>query len=199
MSDMLTDVVNAGTASQVRGLGFKLPAAGKTGTTNSFNDAWFVGYTPTLVVGVWVGYDAPRTIGHNAFAASVAVPLWTRFMMAATSGDAPLWLTPPAGVVAADVCPLSGKLATENCENHRRQYFATGTLPIEYCDVHRPSFFRRILGLGAAHVPQPPPVAVDYEPAPAPEPVAEPAPPASPAAPAKPPAKKRGFWSKIFH
>ncbi len=84
MSDMLTDVINAGTASKARAMGFTLPAAGKTGTTNSFNDAWFVGYTPSLVVGVWVGFDTPRTIGRNAFAASVAVPLWTRFMMAAT-------------------------------------------------------------------------------------------------------------------
>jgi 1A family penicillin-binding protein len=200
MSDMLTDVINAGTASQVRGLGFRLPAAGKTGTTNSFNDAWFVGYTPTLVVGVWVGYDAPRTIGRNAFAASVAVPLWTRFMLAATKGDAPQWLAPPAGVVAAEVCPLSGKLATESCERPRRQYFATGTLPIEYCDVHRPSFFRRILGLGAAHVPQPAPVVAEYEQPPAVDAAAEPAaPPAQPNAPAKPPAKKRGFWGRIFH
>src|SRR5215467_7838551 len=104
MSDMLTDVINAGTASKARAMGFTLPAAGKTGTTNSFNDAWFVGYTPTLVVGVWVGYDSPHTIGRNAFAASVAVPLWTRFMLAATKGDAPQWLAAPEGVVAADIC-----------------------------------------------------------------------------------------------
>jgi 1A family penicillin-binding protein len=204
MSDMLTDVINAGTASKARSLGFTLPAAGKTGTTNSFNDAWFVGYTPRLVVGVWVGFDAPRTIGRNAFAATVAVPMWTRFMSAATRGDSPQWLAPPAGVVSAAICPVSGKLATGNCETQRSRYFATGTEPIEYCDVHRPSFFKRILGLSAERAPQQPPPTVDYEPGPAANAAAagDPANPqaSTPGNPApKPPVKKRGFWSRIFH
>src|SRR5215831_13274442 len=205
ISDMLTDVINAGTAAKARAMGFALPAAGKTGTTNSFNDAWFIGYTPDLVVGVWVGYDAPRTIGRNAFAATVAVPMWTRFMMAATRGNAPQWLTPPDGIVAAEICPVSGKLATDNCENRRRRYFAAGTTPIEYCDVHRPSFFQRILGLSASRAPQQPaPSGIEDEQAPAAAAATtgEPAnPPASTTgAPGqKPPAKKRGFWSRIFH
>ena len=67
MSTMMADVINAGTAAGARGLGFKLPAAGKTGTTNDFNDAWFVGYTPRLVAGVWVGFDQPKTILPNGF------------------------------------------------------------------------------------------------------------------------------------
>jgi penicillin-binding protein 1A len=204
MSDMLTDVINAGTASKARAMGFTLPAAGKTGTTNSFNDAWFIGYTPSLVVGVWVGFDMPRTIGRNAFAATVAVPLWTRFMLATTKGDAPQWLAPPAGVAAVAICPVSGKLATENCEKPRRWYFADGTAPIEYCDVHRPSFFRRILGLSASRAPQQPPPALENESAPtaAADAAGQPAnPPTSTAAnPApKPPVKKRGFWSRVFH
>jgi len=203
MSDMLTDVINAGTASKARAMGFTLPAAGKTGTTNSFNDAWFIGYTPSLVVGVWVGFDTPRTIGRNAFAATVAVPLWTRFMLAATKGNAPQWLAPPAGVDAVAICPVSGKLATENCEKPRRWYFADGTAPIEYCDVHRPSFFKRILGLSAERAPQQPPPALENESAPAAGAAAagQPAtPPTSTPDPApKPPAKKRGFWSRVFH
>jgi penicillin-binding protein 1A len=204
MSDMLTDVINAGTGSKARSLGFTLPAAGKTGTTNSFNDAWFVGYTPQLVVGVWVGFDTPRTIGRDAFAASVAVPMWTRFMTAATRGDSPQWLTPPAGVVSAAICPVSGKLATENCDMQRRRYFAPGTLPIEYCDIHRPSFFQRILGLSASRAPQQPPAPV-AEPAPvtgttaAGDPANPSAPDAGNPAPKASPVKKRGFWSRIFH
>ena len=67
MSNMLADVINAGTAAGARGLGFKLPAAGKTGTTNDYNDAWFIGYTPKLVTGVWVGFDQPRTILPNGY------------------------------------------------------------------------------------------------------------------------------------
>ena len=62
MSSMLADVINAGTAYRARQTGFTLPAAGKTGTTNDYDDAWFVGFTPTLVTGVWVGFDQPQTI-----------------------------------------------------------------------------------------------------------------------------------------
>jgi penicillin-binding protein 1A len=204
LSDMLTDVINAGTASKARAMGFTLPAAGKTGTTNSFNDAWFVGYTPSLVVGVWVGYDVPHSIGRNAFAATVAVPMWTRFMLAATHGNSPDWLTPPTGVVSVAICPTSGKLATEKCENQRRRYFAAGTEPIEYCDVHRPNFLQRIFGLSAGRAPQqPPPSAVDDALRPPPPPptadATNPDPPGPNTQAQKPPTKKRGFWGRIFH
>lgn len=97
MADMLADVMDFGTGSAARRLGFTLPAAGKTGTTNAFRDAWFIGFTPTLVAGVWVGYDQPRTIRANGYAADLAVPLWTRFMKIATRGDAPRWLDGPRG------------------------------------------------------------------------------------------------------
>ena len=84
MATMLADVIDAGTANRARVIGFTLPAAGKTGTTNDFVDAWFVGFTPKLVAGVWVGFDKPRTILKNAFAGQLAVPMWARFMKAAT-------------------------------------------------------------------------------------------------------------------
>src|SRR5205823_7155718 len=116
MSTMLADVINAGTGARARGLGFTLPAAGKTGTTNDFNDAWFVGFTPSLVAGVWVGFDQPRTILPNGFAAEIAVPAWAAFMKAATKGDKPEWFTPPPGITTANVCRLSGKLAGEACQ-----------------------------------------------------------------------------------
>ncbi|RPI56857.1 MAG: PBP1A family penicillin-binding protein, partial [Lysobacterales bacterium] len=80
MTNMLADVVNHGTAYGARQQGFKLPAAGKTGTTNEYRDAWFVGYTPRLVSGVWVGFDQPQTIMGGGYAAQVAVPLWAGFM-----------------------------------------------------------------------------------------------------------------------
>src|SRR5207245_9703381 len=73
MTNMMADVINAGTGARARQLGFKLPAAGKTGTTNGFRDAWFVGFTPALVAGVWVGFDQPRTLIGNGFAADAAV------------------------------------------------------------------------------------------------------------------------------
>lgn len=89
MADMLADVIDVGTGSAARRLGFTLPAGGKTGTTNDYRDAWFVGFTPSLVTGVWVGFDQPRTIRPNGYASDLAVPLWTRFMKIATRGDAP--------------------------------------------------------------------------------------------------------------
>jgi penicillin-binding protein 1A len=151
MSNMLADVINAGTAAGARGLGFKLPAAGKTGTTNDFNDAWFIGFTPKLVTGVWVGFDQPHTILPNGFAADIAVPFWTAFMKVATVNDKPEWFTPPYGVTTATVCRISGKLASEGCEHVEvvgkdgevetrsmvyTEYFSRGTEPTEYCEMH---------------------------------------------------------------
>src|SRR5262249_8555009 len=106
MSTMMADVINAGTGNRARQLGFKLPAAGKTGTTNDFKDAWFVGFTPAMAAGVWVGFDEPRTILPNGFAAEVAVPAWAKFMKAATQSDSPDWLVPPPGITTASICRL---------------------------------------------------------------------------------------------
>jgi penicillin-binding protein 1A len=151
MSNMLTDVVNAGTAAGVRSTGFRLPAAGKTGTTNDYHDAWFVGYTPKLVTGVWVGYDMPRTIIPNGYAALLAVPIWGRFMAVATRNDKPEWFKAPRTVTTATICRLSGKLATDSCRYVSSfdqagywstasmaytEYFVRGTEPSSYCYEH---------------------------------------------------------------
>jgi penicillin-binding protein 1A len=98
MADMLADVIDHGTAWTARQQGFTLAAAGKTGTTNEFRDAWFIGFTPTLLAGVWVGYDQPRTIRANGYASEVAVPIWADFMKAATRGEKSIWLKPPPGI-----------------------------------------------------------------------------------------------------
>ena len=115
MTTMLADVIESGTARSARSVGFMLPAAGKTGTTNKFVDAWFVGFTPKLVAGVWVGFDQPHTIVKNGFAGQIAVPLWAKFMMRATRKDGPLPFSPPAGVVPVEVCRLSGNLPVDGC------------------------------------------------------------------------------------
>ena len=99
MADMLRGVIDGGTGYGVRQMGFGLPAAGKTGTTNDYKDAWFIGFTPSLVTGVWVGYDQPHTIRRNGYAAELAVPMWTRFMKAATKGQRAAWLVRPRGVI----------------------------------------------------------------------------------------------------
>jgi 1A family penicillin-binding protein len=87
ITHMLSDVITRGTATNVRRLGFTAPAAGKTGTTDRVADAWFVGYTPCLAAGVWIGYDDPRVIRKDAFASAIAVPVWALFMKAATQAQ----------------------------------------------------------------------------------------------------------------
>jgi penicillin-binding protein 1A len=151
MSSMLADVVNSGTAYRVRQAGFTLPAAGKTGTTNDYNDAWFVGYTPHLVTGVWVGFDQPKTIVANGYAADLAVPIWGAFMKTATKGDKPDWYERPANVVAVNVCRVSGKLPNAGCGSVidvtdegsieaksmvYTDYFVKGTQPTTVCPLH---------------------------------------------------------------
>jgi 1A family penicillin-binding protein len=95
MADMLRGVIDAGTGYGARQSGFSLPAGGKTGTTNDYKDAWFIGFTPSIVTGVWVGYDQPHTIRRNGYAAELAVPMWARFMKAATKGHKAEWVTRP--------------------------------------------------------------------------------------------------------
>ena len=99
MADMLRGVIDGGTGYGVRQGGFTLPAAGKTGTTNDYKDVWFVGFTPSLVTGVWVGYDQPQTIRRNGYAAELAVPMWTQFMKAATKGQKAAWIARPRGAI----------------------------------------------------------------------------------------------------
>ena len=97
MADMLKGVIDAGTGSAARRYGFTRPAGGKTGTTNDYHDAWFVGFTPELVTGVWVGFDQPRSIRRAGYASELAVPMWARFMTSATKGDAARWIARPRG------------------------------------------------------------------------------------------------------
>jgi len=211
MSNMMADVINAGTGAAARSVGFRLPAAGKTGTTNDYHDAWFVGFTPKLAAGVWVGYDQPRTIIGGGYASVLAVPVWGRFMAAATAKDRAEWFSTPARITSATICRLSGKLATDSCHESvtdakghvtnestvYTEYFVEGTEPTELCPIHRrltTNPFKALAALispGRASSPtepvvtQPPTQHVEAAPAPS-----QPAPQAE--------QKKRGFWSKVF-
>ena len=144
MSSMLADVINRGTGTQARAQGFRLPAAGKTGTTQGSADAWFVGYTPHLVTGVWFGRDQPEPILGRATAATIAVPAWARFMKQATAGDNAGWYDVPSDLEKVTICVVSGMRATTACRlaaaNRQGgvidEYFPVGTAPKEYCTVH---------------------------------------------------------------
>jgi membrane carboxypeptidase/penicillin-binding protein len=93
MNNLLKGVLDRGTGAAARRLGFTRPAAGKTGTTNDYKDAWFVGYTPDLLAVVWVGFDGPTKIGLSG--AEAALPIWTEFMKNATANMAVTDFIPP--------------------------------------------------------------------------------------------------------
>ena len=146
MSSMLSDVVSGGTAAGVRAAGFKLPAAGKTGTTDDYADAWFIGYTPALLAGVWFGLDRPAPIMREGYGGIVAVPAWAAFMREATRGAKPEWYEMPSGIEKVAVCPLSGARATDACRHAatisgaapavREDLFPAGSAPQDPCAVH---------------------------------------------------------------
>jgi 1A family penicillin-binding protein len=116
MTSMLSDVIARGTGTEVRRSGFTQPAAGKTGTTNGFADAWFIGFTPRLATGVWIGRDDPHQIRKGGFAAVIAVPAWTAFMKAATQGQRGEPFSQPPGLERVAYCRLSGERAGPGCD-----------------------------------------------------------------------------------
>lgn len=136
MTSMLQSVVDHGTGFPARARGFMNPAAGKTGTMDDYMDAWFVGYTPSLVCGTWVGFDEKRPIGPAMTGARAALPIWADFMIGATRGQPVEDFPVPAGTVSRLVCAESGMLATDACPNVTSEMFAEGSEPTEYCTTH---------------------------------------------------------------
>lgn len=219
MSSMLADVINAGTAYKARQSGFTLPAAGKTGTTNDYVDAWFVGFTPHVVAGVWLGFDQPKTIVPNGYAGDLAVPIWSAIMKTATKGDKPDWFDRPSNVVGVNVCRMSGKLPNTGCGNVMvtnrdgnietrsmiyTDYFVKGTQPTTACPLHEENLIDALAGAAGMHVgapvsaeqaalPPPPPISTSGSAANTPS-----EPEASGGTVEQPQKKKRGFWSRIF-
>ena len=138
LTSMLQGVVDNGTARVVRDMGVKGPVAGKTGTTNNADDVWFVGYTPSLVAGVWFGYDTPRAIAPHASGGHLAAPAWADFYLNGwrePASSANGW-SPPPGMTMRVIDPTTGMLAGEWCPVRQRQYFKPGTEPTEVCNVH---------------------------------------------------------------
>jgi membrane carboxypeptidase/penicillin-binding protein len=132
--NMMRGVVNEGTAASIRGSGFALDAAGKTGTTNDLRDAWFVGFTPELLTVVWVGLDENQPLGLSG--SQAALPIWTQFMSRALSGRASVPFDTPDGITFVDIDPQTGKLAMPGCPKVFREAFVAGTEPLQACDVH---------------------------------------------------------------
>lgn len=136
-TSMLEEVVKSGTGWRARAL--KRPVAGKTGTTNDYKDAWFIGYTPELVSAVWVGFDNMRTLGKEETGSKAAAPIWVSFMKKALSEISPFDAKSgekrpfqvPDGIVTAVIDPVTGLLATKESEK-MVEFFIEGTVPTEY-------------------------------------------------------------------
>jgi len=138
-SEVMEDVLTKGTAASARSLGFKLPAAGKTGTTNDYKDAWFVGYTSTLTCGVWVGFDQPTTIVSRGYGAALSLPVWTQVMNKASRHYPAEPLQPKMPIQRATVCSISNQLATTGCTAAGSAYdidLPVEKIPAVACQVH---------------------------------------------------------------
>ncbi|HHL40987.1 MAG TPA: PBP1A family penicillin-binding protein [Deltaproteobacteria bacterium] len=129
MTNLLEGVIQNGTGWRARAL--KRPAAGKTGTTNNLNDAWFIGYVPDLVAGAWIGYDDEKRLGRHETGSRAALPIWLKFMKAALEGVPEKNFRIPDGVEFAKVDPKTGLLANPTTDGPVFEVFKVGTAPKE--------------------------------------------------------------------
>jgi 1A family penicillin-binding protein len=137
MVSMLEDVLDTGTAANARSLGVRFPAAGKTGTTDDFKDAWFVGFTSSVVAGVWVGLDQPASIAPDAFGARYALPIWADFISHVARARPPQQFQPPSSVQRVVLCRVSHLLPNELCPTYSEYFKAGDGVPTETCTIHR--------------------------------------------------------------
>jgi 1A family penicillin-binding protein len=140
---LLQDVVDRGTGAGARALGLSIPAAGKTGTTDDFKDAWFVGFSSTIVAGVWVGFDQPAPIGDDAYGARVALPLWVDFMRRAARVRPPEDFEPPAGLKERELCRMSFLRPVDGCPTYVEYFKERDALPDQRCPIHEGSLEER--------------------------------------------------------
>ena len=146
MVSMLADVVDVGTGAAARTLGVRFPAAGKTGTTDDFKDAWFVGFSSSLVAGVWVGFDKPATIGADGYGAQYALPIWADFMAKSARVRKPEEFRVPTTVDSMRLCRVSHKLPRDTCPTYA-EYFKHGDMiPDDKCDVHAGPSAAEVIG-----------------------------------------------------
>ncbi|MFC1785405.1 penicillin-binding protein 1A [Candidatus Neomarinimicrobiota bacterium] len=141
VTSLMESVVNKGTGARSRwAYNFYRPAAGKTGTSQDFRDAWFVGFTPQIVAGTWFGIDGPPivSLGDKQFGNLAALPVWAKFMKAAHDTlELPVEeFIRPEGVLEVEICSDSKKLPTSGCPVEK-EIFIIGTEPVDSCDLHR--------------------------------------------------------------
>ena len=140
---LMSDVVDRGTATGVRALGVRFPVAGKTGTTSDFKDAWFVGYSTSMVVGVWVGMDRPERIREGGTGSRLALPIWAEFMRRASRIERPGAFTPPDGMRAVELCHVSYLRPVDGCPVYTEYFKASDAIPSAHCQIHSGSIKQR--------------------------------------------------------
>ena len=135
---MLEDVIARGTATAARAsYGVRFPAAGKTGTTDDFKDAWFVGFTSSTVAGVWVGADQPATIGREGYGARYALPIWSEFMKTAARKRGARDFLPAEGMQEVQLCKVSYLKPVEGCPTYSEYLKEGDSVPSRLCPVHQ--------------------------------------------------------------
>jgi len=138
MVDLMRTALREGTGVSARSYGFTRDGAGKTGTTDRYTDAWFVGYTPELVAGVWVGFDKKISMGRRKTGAKMALPIWARVMVDAHAERPESFFVRPEGVVDGFICVDSGQRPAPACVQIQQEIFAAGREPSQTCEIHQP-------------------------------------------------------------
>ncbi|HNG54410.1 MAG TPA: PBP1A family penicillin-binding protein, partial [Nitrospira sp.] len=141
MTSLLKGVVERGTAAKAKAMGLRGIVAGKTGTTDGYRDAWFIGYTPDVVVGAWVGFDDEDAL--HLTGAQAALPMWVEFVRQILPAAPRDFVMPPA-VITRDIDPQSSQLATSKCPQRSAELFIEGTEPSVYCEVHGSGIWERV-------------------------------------------------------
>lgn len=137
ISDILSGVLRGGTAtSAMHEAKFTRMGAGKTGTSNDWKDAWFVGYTPELATGIWIGFDSFKySLGNNQVGGRIAAPIWGKYMVEALKTIKPTWYKKPNNIVNINICAISGKLPSASCYSIKSELFIRDKIPNEICNV----------------------------------------------------------------
>jgi penicillin-binding protein 1A len=144
MVTMLEDVVERGTATAARQAGIRVPIGGKTGTTNDFKDAWFIGFSSSIVAGVWVGFDQPQTIASDAYGSKYALPIWSDFMRQALRSRPAGEFVPPDTLRDEPLCRISYLRPVEGCPVYTEYFKAGDQVPGRLCPIHQGTVKQRV-------------------------------------------------------
>ena len=145
MVSMLSDALDRGTGAPARRLGVRFPSGGKTGTTNDFKDAWFVGFSSSIVAGVWVGFDQPNTIASDAYGSRYALPIWADFMQRASRVRPARAFERPAGLAEEQLCAITYRKPVDGCPLYTEFLKEGDEAPGRLCTLHSGSIRQRVM------------------------------------------------------